>query len=572
MTDRALLPRADGMRPPEPQPAALDRHRSIWSPACRRSAALVGGSLLLLALMVRHNIAFSLASSRLATVPRYDDVVYLLDGVSRLKLLHEGGLPALAANLIGAPPHAPISTFTAMLGFGLFGPVPASAYVANAWILALYIGALGFISRPLGGVTARLLFVAVFLFAPVCHAMITEFRPDMAAGLLFAMAVAAVLTVDLAAAGRGPRLAIAALAVVATIAKPSGSIVVIPGLGVALIVSLALQWRIGGHAASQLLRKAALVILAYAVMLLPFAAILGPQTVSYIYQALVGNADVWRTPASSAFHWSYHLLGAGARQALRPLGQPGIAVLVADAVLLARSGGRAERTAGFGFLLMLVFLYVPMALSAEKTPFQGSYFYLPFLLAVALAAVRLSERVAEWSGRRWIVPLLLAGVVVLLGQRYPLASSYTALPRYARELQPLLDATVQAVADASANWRSGPLCPDGQPALLATNPDPLVPEAVVLAALTKGVTLRAQASFLARTKDEVDAFVARSQLVLIADPAMPDLNAWLPGSAFGAATLAGLRDDAAWTGRIVGRIEGAPLWLFERTACMRGSG
>ena len=446
MTDRALLPRADGMRPPEPQPAALDRHQSIWSPACRRSAALVGGSLLLLALMVRQNIAFSLASSRLATVPRYDDVVYLLDGVSRLKLLHEGGPSALAANLIGAPPHAPISTFTAMLGFGLFGPVPASAYVANAWILALYIGALGFISRPLGGVTARLLFVAVFLFAPVCHAMITEFRPDMAAGLLFAMAVAAVLTVDLAAGtASGPGI---------DNDKPSGSIVVIPGLGVALIVSLALQWRIGGHAASELLRKAALVIFAYAVMLLPFAAILGPQTVSYIYQALVGNADVWRTPASSAFHWSYHLLGAGARQALRPLGQPGIAVLVADAVLLARSGGRAERTAGFGFLLMLVFLYVPMALSAEKTPFQGSYFYLPFLLAVALAAVRLSERVAEWSGRRWIVPLLLAGVVVLLGQRYPLASSYTALPRYARELQTLLDATVQAVADASANWRS----------------------------------------------------------------------------------------------------------------------
>lgn len=529
---------------------------------------LLIGLLLMLAYMVQQNVSFSMRESRLATIPRYDDVTYLLDALQRLKLLSIAGFAQFLSHFVFSPPHAPVSTLTAMFSFGVLGPSVKWAYVANAWILALYIGAVAVISRPLGGAVPRLLFVAVSLFAPASHAMITEFRPDMAAGLLFALTLVAIISVDLTTASRRRRLAIAALAVFATIAKPSGSVVVIPGIGIAFLVSILLQVFIDKASLKVLLLRSVLPIVGYLLILAPFALILGPETIAYVYQALVSNSDIWKTNASREYHWAYHLLGEGGKQAIGPLRKLGIGVLAVDLLVLLFVGKARDRVLGFGMMLTLVFLYCAMSMSAEKTPYQGSYFYFPFLIALALAGVRLLAKIRDLSRRAWIGPVILMACLIIIGAKYPLASSYTAYYPLSPELPPLLDGTVDHILEFARDRPANSACANRVPTLLSPNPDPVVPETVEMATLVRGGLVRPNVGYFVRSQAEMNAAIDDVDLVLIPDPDMVDLNKWLPGSAFLRSTMESLQHDARWRGQIVGYLQGKPLWLFARAECL----
>ncbi|MBN9000025.1 MAG: hypothetical protein J0H54_11735, partial [Rhizobiales bacterium] len=274
------------------------------------------GLVLLFALALYRDIAFSLVRSRLAVPPGYDDVVYLLDAMQRWRFELPHGLGALVSGLISHPPHAPVSTLTGIAGFALFGPEILSAYLANGWILAIYVAAMAVVSRPLGGVVPRLLFVAALLFARVSQAMITEFRPDMAAGLVFALALVAITATDLLSASPLRRAGVAALAVLATVIKPTGAVLVMPGIGVAILATLVLQVRAGRGSWPTLLRALLLPSAVYLLLLTPFAIAWGRETYEYILQTLVTNADIWRTDGGVLIHWTYHLFGYGATKAL----------------------------------------------------------------------------------------------------------------------------------------------------------------------------------------------------------------------------------------------------------------
>ncbi|PPE79733.1 hypothetical protein C3941_11605 [Kaistia algarum] len=541
----------------------------LWGMDFIREIALVLGLVVLFAFVLERNLAFSLLQSRLATIPRYDDVGYLLDGISRLNFHLANSFGDFWSNVLASPPHAPVSTLTAMLGFALFGQEISSAYIANGWILAAYVAVLAVVSRPLASVSARLLFVATFLVAPVCHAMITEFRPDMAAGLVFAVALAAICQIDLLKAGGWARIGVAALAVAATIVKPSGAVVVIPGLGIAFLLSTVLQAQAAEVPILQLLRRALLPVAAYLVLLAPFAAVWGPQTIAYIYQALVGNADVWRTDGDWQFHWSYHLFGLGGRMALGPFKWIGLVAIAADVLLLTRAEAR-ERAAAYSLYGTLAVLYAAMALSAEKTAFQGSLFYLPFLLAAALATVRIAIVTRAYLRPAWVPGGALAIVGLVLLATQPLASSFTPLPNYAQDMPPLLQRVSERIAEFAEQRPVGGACSGRTPILLATNPEPVTPEAVLFELAARGKPLDYRISFLARSDDEVRQAVANADLVLIPDPAVPGLDTWFPGSAFGAATLDRLKHDSAWTGERIGDIQGAPVWLFLKSACLPG--
>jgi len=536
--------------------------RLIFGATLRR-VVFFGALVLLFVLVLQRNLDFSAIQSRLATISRYDDVGYLLDAMRRLNFDMASG--TFLSNFLTHPPHAPVSTLTAMLGFTLFGNDVSSPYFANGGFLAIFVAVLAYVSRPLRDVSLRLLFVAIFLFLPVSHALVTEFRPDMAAGLVFAIALAAIVSVDLETASLRRRLGIAALAVLATIVKPSGAVLIIPGLGVAFGLTILMQAREKRVPLLTMARPAIAPMLAYAAMLAPFAIIWGPQTIAYIYQALIGNSDVWRTEGSAFYHWTYHLFGRGGHVALGPFSWLGAAIVALDVARLRKAGVSRERTTAYTFYLVLAVLYAAMALSNEKTVFQGSLFYLPFALAVALASVRLLVALKAATFRPGLPAGLMVATLLLLVMIQPIASSYTAIPGFARQLPPLL----ASVADRTAELVSHSAGTCGhQPILVSTNPDPIAPEAVLLDLAGRGIGLDYRTTYLARDQGDVDATIREGDLVLIPDPGMVGLNGWLPGSAFGAATLAKLREEPGWSAEKMGELEGAPLWLFVRKGCL----
>ncbi|MBN9018311.1 MAG: hypothetical protein J0H11_12905 [Rhizobiales bacterium] len=533
-----------------------------------RQAVFVAGLVALFALVLQRNITFSLNHSRLSTTPSYDDTTYLLDAIRRLNFELANGVGTFVSGFIHGPPHAPVTTLTGMLGFELFGPTPLSAYLANGWILALYIGVMAYVSRPLTTLPARLLFVAAMLFAPVSHAMITEFRPDLAAGLIFAIALVAIVSVDLSRASIGSRIAVAAAAVLATIVKPSAVVIVMPGLGLAFVFSLGLRAWLGGAPFGALLRRALLPILAYIVLMVPFALVWGGQTIAYIYQALVSNADVWRTEGSRYYHWTFHYSGYGGTLALRPFNGLGFALICADICLLLRYRPRAERIAPFALYLTITMLYAAMALSAEKTLFQGSFFYLPYLLAVALAMVRVLVTLRAMLLPSWGADAILACLVAVLAFSRPLGSSYTPVPAFAPQLPALLQSVADRTADFLSRRTVGPGCPDRMPVLSATYPAPLTPESVLFELAVRGHTGMFDSVYLLRTREAIQQTIEGADIVLAPDPSMPGLGQKLPGSAFGGEVLHDLQNDPTWSGLIVGTVDGAPLWLFERSACL----
>src|SRR5687768_3139893 len=97
--------------------------RSAWVHA---SAAAVISTV-----FVVIQVILSRRNGTLSLPPTYDDVVYFVDAAGRLDQFWSGGLPAVLAGYAAHPPHAPGSTFLAMLGFSVHPNSPGAAALAN---------------------------------------------------------------------------------------------------------------------------------------------------------------------------------------------------------------------------------------------------------------------------------------------------------------------------------------------------------------------------------------------------------------------------------------------------------
>jgi hypothetical protein len=95
-----------------------------------------------------------------------------------------------------------MSTLTAMLGYSLVGPSVFAAYAANIWLLAAFAAVTYCVARRNVHEVSGIIITALMLFAPASHALITEFRPDLGAGVIFVAALLCLLSVDYAAASK----------------------------------------------------------------------------------------------------------------------------------------------------------------------------------------------------------------------------------------------------------------------------------------------------------------------------------------------------------------------------------
>lgn len=521
---------------------------------------------------VAANLAYSLREGRLVGVPVYDDVRYLSDALDRVMFAPGSGLWSVLATFWSNQPHAPLTTLTAAAGFWAFGPHAIAAYVANLWVFALYIAVCGWLSRPLGGLLIRSLFVGVMAYLPAAHAMITEFRPDLAAGLLFAIALRLLARTDFRQASLKERLALAAVAVAATVMKLSGVVLVIPALGIGLIIQVAAQYLASDRDRGPLIRHALGAMALYLLLLAPFAVVFGPATVRYIGGTLFTDADIWATPGGWLFHLGYHLVGPGARQALGAFLVPVIGLVAVD-LLLCPKARQWRRRSPLTLYATLLVVYLAMAVSGEKTTYQGSYFYLPILLAAASVLVRLCVAArARWpdSAPRIVLAVgigALAACIVFL----PLGSSYFGRPADRPEADGLIGGVTSAAFEIAKNdWQGGKSCRDRVPTIMTLDYDPLAADALQMALAAGGLRVEAVSVFFPRSLDEALHWVGEVDLVAMADPASGHEHPWLLIANYAPEIFSFLSAKPGMRKIEVGVYENRPYWLFANTDCSAG--
>lgn len=135
-------------------------------------------------------LQFSLRYGRLALPVGYDDILYFEDALSRLTLLYTN---ELAANLTSQPIHAPLTTAMAMFGFATFGWHDWAPYAVNGLVILALLMLLNSLLAGLHPVP-RVLLLAYSLTLPFVNYSITEFRPDLPAGLATAAALILLVT------------------------------------------------------------------------------------------------------------------------------------------------------------------------------------------------------------------------------------------------------------------------------------------------------------------------------------------------------------------------------------------
>lgn len=529
---------------------------------------LLPGLFALFGVVLFANLATSLRSGRLAAPPGYDDVVYLSDAFDRVQFGLGTGLSGLLQSFWEHPPHAPVSTLTAMIGYGLFGPSDLSVYIANSWTLALFIGFAAHVTRPLESAWLRLLVVALLTYVPIAHGLVTDFRPDMVGGLVFAIAVFTVTRTDFRTAPWS-RLALAmALGVAATVVKPTACIVSIPGFGVACVATLVHQAFAQDKGRSSLLAGGAKALLLYAVFLLPFVIIFGESTRYYVTQVLFTYSDVWRTEGDRWFHLTFHLLGNGPVRALGPFRLVALALVVIDlAMWFARPGYRRPETIPYAATLVVV--YAAMTFSNEKTLYQGSFFYMPLLFGGLAAFVRL----VAWFGRdnalvrpTMTAALALAFAVAVLAM--PLSGKpYSRLAdgEAASELRPLVAKAIARVY--REEWAGSADCRNHIPKVTVTNPYPITAESIRMEVARHGVRIGMGSYNMLRSVDEARPAMDTMDFVVTADPAVKPADEHLPITRLIGDIFDYLSQRPDTQKIAIGTYRGHPYWLFARPLC-----
>jgi 4-amino-4-deoxy-L-arabinose transferase-like glycosyltransferase len=513
------------------------------------------------------NITYSFRLGRLSAPPLYDDVVYFASAIKILTFSEGNGFFSVIKAFLLDPPHAPLSTATGLLGFWLIGPNPVAAYIASTWVLAIYILVVSIISKPLDNSFTRFLFVLIFMFIPASHALINEFRPDMAAGLLFGLTIYAICNVNLNTISRRRSIGIGLLVAATMIAKPSALVITFPIVGAVFIGAILNHSSLLSVGLKPIIARLLPGLCSFALVIIPFFIFWGANTFRYIYQVLVTNADIWRTPGDWVFHWTYHSFGLGGKQALGPFLIAGLVIILFDFIAVFNKRNTSESRGILLFYLILVLIYGGMSSSNEKTVFQGSFFYFPFVIVLADALKRLILKYrCKWAGKdnRGTI-IFLASIVTVLFLFVPLATSYTITSANQKASIHAYNETVSQVSTRINEMMLTQGCIRNSYKIMDTSPDPFPSIGVLFSVASQGLRLENGNTYFAKSYKELFALLADTDFVLSPDPNMPGVGHHLPGLKYLAQLNDELMINPSFEHHKIDTIYGYPLWLFIRS-------
>jgi hypothetical protein len=342
------------------------------SPTSRSCSKLIAAPILLGALFGAGSIIHSLHQGQLSVPITFDDIIYFVDGATRLQSVYDHGLIRLLRDYLAQPPHAPMSTLIAFLAFAFMGMRDWAPAAFNTLWLILLLGGIRWAMReqPLRDF---LLVAAGVLAWPLTGHIIIESRPDIVNGLLVAFGVIRLTSRPWVRGGNSNLLLVSAVFGLALLSKPSVSPVTFILYAASLGIGSLLDIREARGEVS--LREAVLFGLKSIGIV---ALIAGPhymlsfkETLGYIWVTTFGaQKDLWALKMPWHAHLTFYLWGEGAKAMMGPWLFITIASLAAaGAALRSRGDPLNPRLLGTAVVFLLAFLLV--SIPAHKSRYLG---------------------------------------------------------------------------------------------------------------------------------------------------------------------------------------------------------
>jgi hypothetical protein len=374
-------------------------------------------------------IFWSFEHGRLQYQMDYEDIITHIDGLKRWRDLSEGGVGVYLASYLKLPPHAPLHSLMASLGFMLFGVKDWAPYAVNAVVLFAFLALVRHETRPFGSWSSWLA-VCGALFVPVAFESIHEFRPDFPCALATLWGM--FLYPRLGDQKFGKKAALSGLAFgLALLAKPPFFPYTLAMGGLPWLMTLVEGAR--GKKSIQGIWSpifkswpffAGAILVAGPHYLVAWQKILG-----YIQQNQFGaDAHVWRMKGGLAYQLGYHLYGVGGQFMLGKdifilFGLAGSGLIMS--FLLRKSD--AENV--ISFLRLFGFMgwaWLLIAVNPHENPFFGLTFQYGLVLVAMFALAWISNMAfsAKWQFKISMV-LPIAAFMGLVWLAFP-------LPQYAQ--------------------------------------------------------------------------------------------------------------------------------------------
>lgn len=408
-----------GGAPPTPPPVTAGNSSAPWWPWALRAGVylLAAAGLTLLTLLYSYHFG------RLTIPPGYDDVVYMMDGLRRMRLMQDDGWLAVWRDAIDSSTHSPFSIYFAFASFLVFGPHDWAPYAANGLLvfgLLLAVDALC-TGRPWW---ERILVNAFVLTVPMTMYGIHEFRPDIPNAWWMTLGLIIVLQKSLHEQTRR-RQACAGLAIAAALlTKPSALPMTVLLSGLVLAIRLVKDRLDAGPAfAYRPAFRRIGALMAWAILpVVPFYAVHGTEELAYIYNALYGDAASLGDYTLSALQTiAFYLVGSGGRIIL---GKHLIlwAVLLGLAAVYCLYRKRfKDLLAAWVYAMPVGAAYAIATVNHIKTQFLGMAFHALLLGAVLLLICwGLREMEAHgWPARRRALALAALLTLGLACAQFP---------------------------------------------------------------------------------------------------------------------------------------------------------
>lgn len=498
-------------------------------------------------------MGYLMREGRLAIVPIYDDVAYLVDGMKRLAVLDRSGFWGVFWDFGANPAHAPFSSLTSTFGFLLSGGAIWGPYFLNGMWVVVVAGLALLVLKQLDG-WSRIGIVVAMLASPMFGVVVTDFRPDPVWGLVIGFTLATIAASNLAQTPDFRIFALGLLMGVAILTKPTAfpasALVLIVALLVQLSLSCVLEQKFSLALAA---RKALIAAAGMLLIVAPYAFTSGPRILSYIFDAT--GSDIWRTKASGLEHLTFYLNRATGTMMLGWVWYAAAPIILVCGVAIIRSKESRAR-AGFAALITaLILIYLILTISKIKTPLIGSILYGSIVATVVWSLGFLSTRF-KISGAL----VFVLGVCIFLTQWTPRTGvgvhrsdpNMIAVDRASKATFPLMMQALQA----------------GARSVLVSVPGPVYDGTMDLMARQEGFAATFVTGYNWDTWEMFAKGAASSDVVILAEPGMlgQSLGGFtFPSVQFQDRLLKLLSADAAFTGKSVfSDPQGRSVWVFIR--------
>ena len=493
-----------------------------------RTAAEILVAALAAYAVASYSIAASFQIGRLAMPADFDDVVYLGNGQQWLNEISRHGFLGNLLGLINQ--HAPVQTAIAALSYLVAGPYDWPPYAANGVLLAVSLfGAMRILERETGSLLITIFVTLCLTAVPFFQHAVTEFRPDLFAGLVTAFAALLLLQQPLYRLSAAAQLRLGLLLGLALLMKPAAFLASGFIHAVAVLFSCAaflLEEKAQLRAElNAILKSFGLLLLGAMLVFGPYLLLQGREIFDYIYLALFTLADVNNYNGTWLQQASFYANGPGGGAALGPWFWIGLfAMALRLAAALWTSSSRLP-TLCAAYLVLFV-IYLVLTLTAVKQYFLGSMFYAFFSLLMARDGAWLVQhaKIDVDEIRFPYGAVILALIVVIQRVFVPSALLVTAYPD--ENLRRAVRDTTQQVwqlAKDKAEAAQAPIT------LLSNTANPVRGAAIGLQASRERLDVRIADGLYAKSAEEFLSLAENADIVVVSGP----VGDFYPGSRLG---------------------------------------